>query len=278
MIECDNWYVHPDVRAKVYHAVVSLVKGFCVNSIDRHSPIPKYLQLAQALRSQIRAGAFDASHEIPSERELQQRYRVSRHTVRQAIDLLVTEGLVRREQGRGSYILPEALNVRSRIDTFFEHHETIREFGYTPTVEHISTEQCKPEDPIREALRLEHDEGVVCFTKLFYADGQPAIFAKDFVPEKSIVEPFDDTEAGRRFFDFAEEIVRNRIEYLLSDIIPIAAAGPVARHLQCPEGTPILLLRELFLDISQENPLLFATNYHNPELIRYRILRRRRQV
>ena len=246
-------------------------------AVDRTSPVPLYYQVAQKLRDQILSGTFDPGSEIPSERELQEEYNISRHTVRQAIDLLVSEGLVRREQGRGSYILPEGLSVRSRIDTFFEHRAMLREFGYKTTLQHISTQQCQPDKIVQEALGLNGSDQVVCFTKLFLADGEPAILAKDFIPTKVIPQPYDIEGAGGDFFNFVEDMVGQRIEYLLSDILPIAASGDVAKAFQCPEGTPVLLLQELFLDVTQQIPLQFAYNYHHPEYIHYSILRKRRQ-
>ena len=246
-------------------------------SINRSSPIPLYYQVAQTLRDQILAGLFAPGSEIPSERELQQDYQVSRYTVRQAIDLLVSEGLVRREQGRGSYVLPEGLVVRSRIDTFFEHRAMLGEFGYATTVQHISTERLVPDETIRDGLDLDKGDKVIRFTKLFLANGEPAILAMDHIPVKSIKKDYDETGAGGDFFRFVEEVVGRRIEYLLSDIIPLAASSDMARIFRVPEGTPLLLLQEVFLDVTQQTPIQFSYNYHNPDLIHYSIVRKRRQ-
>ncbi len=248
-----------------------------MNPIDRNSPLPLYYQVAKHLRDQILDRRIDLKEELPSERDLTNNYRVSRHTVRQAIDLLVSEGLVRRVQGVGSYVLPEGLDVRSRIDTFFEHRSMIREFGFHPEVEHISTETFLPDHEIREALNLHEGEKVVCLTKLFLADGNPAILAKDHVPEKYLEQPYDQTGAGENYFSFLEELTGLRLEYLLSDILPVAAAGEQADLFQCENGTPLLLLKELFLDTTQNKPLQFGFNYHNPKYVRYSILRTRRE-
>jgi GntR family transcriptional regulator len=197
--------------------------------------------------------------------------------VRQAIDLLVSEGLIRREQGRGTYVLPEGIRLRSRLDTFFEHRTMLAEFGYTTSVQYLSTQRSAPDQIVQEALRLGPADQVVCFTKLFLADGKPAVLAKDFVPAKVVPDRYDEQGAGHDFFPFIEAMVGRRIEYLLSDVVPIAAPQEIAVVFQCPPGTPVLLLRELFLDARQQVPLQFAYNYHNPELIRYSILRKRRQ-
>lgn len=248
-----------------------------MNPIDRSSPLPLYYQVAQHLREQILNREIDLNEELPSERELTHKYRVSRHTVRQAIDLLVSEGLVRRVQGVGSYVLPEGLEVRTRIDTFFEHRSLIKEFGYKPSVEHISTAQVRPDREMREALNLEEGEEVVCFTKMFYASGHPAILGKDHIPAKFLQEPYDVKGAGEDYFHFLEGITGARLEYLLSDILPVTASDEIAHLFESEPGTPLLLLKELFLDSTQNRPLQYGYNYHHPDYVRYSILRRRRE-
>ena len=63
-----------------------------------------YLQIADELRSQILDGGLQADDKMPSEPELMTDYGVSRIVVRQALDVLRTEGLIVKQQGRGSYV------------------------------------------------------------------------------------------------------------------------------------------------------------------------------
>ena len=67
--------------------------------------MPKYQQLAQALREQILTGSLNASEQLPTEMALAEAYQLSRQTVRQALSLLVQEGLIEKRQGSGSRIL-----------------------------------------------------------------------------------------------------------------------------------------------------------------------------
>ncbi len=61
-------------------------------AIDPSNIIPKYYQLANILRAQIEDGTWKANETIQSERQLEQQYNLSRPTIRQAIDLLITQG------------------------------------------------------------------------------------------------------------------------------------------------------------------------------------------
>lgn len=64
----------------------------------------KYIQLADKLRAGIQQGDYTVGEAIPSENLLQETYQLSRHTVRQAIGVLVSEGLLRKEKGSGTYV------------------------------------------------------------------------------------------------------------------------------------------------------------------------------
>lgn len=68
------------------------------------SPIPLYLQVAAALRRRIEDGYWKANEKISTLEELEREFHVARVTVRQAIEILQNEGLVRRKQGKGTFV------------------------------------------------------------------------------------------------------------------------------------------------------------------------------
>ena len=77
---------------------------------------PKYEQLADVLREQILTGIYPVETLIPSENALQETYQMSRHTVRQAIAVLVNEGYLRKERGSGTYVSrPDSAPKRKTI-------------------------------------------------------------------------------------------------------------------------------------------------------------------
>lgn len=65
---------------------------------------PKYQQLANTLRKQIAAGSFSATGLLPTEKAIAEAYQLSRQTVRQALSVLVQEGIIEKRQGSGSHI------------------------------------------------------------------------------------------------------------------------------------------------------------------------------
>jgi GntR family transcriptional regulator len=69
-----------------------------------HSRVPRYLQVASALRRRIRDGIWPVGSKIATIEALEREFQVARVTIRQAIDILQSEGLVRAEQGRGTFV------------------------------------------------------------------------------------------------------------------------------------------------------------------------------
>ncbi len=70
----------------------------------RRSNIPLYLQVASTLRRRIETGHWKPGDKISTIEELEREFGVARVTVRQAIDMLHGEGLVRRQQGKGTFV------------------------------------------------------------------------------------------------------------------------------------------------------------------------------
>lgn len=69
-----------------------------------NSLVPKYARLQSIIRDDIIAGKYQNGDAIESENQMMKKYDVTRTTVRRAIDELVNEGLLRREQGKGTYV------------------------------------------------------------------------------------------------------------------------------------------------------------------------------
>jgi GntR family transcriptional regulator len=73
-------------------------------AIDRRSPIPFYFQLTELLTREIETGRWSVGDRLPSEPAICEQFGVSRTTVRQALAALESEGLIRREKGRGTFV------------------------------------------------------------------------------------------------------------------------------------------------------------------------------
>jgi GntR family transcriptional regulator len=92
-----------------------------LHELERRGQVPAYIQVASALRQRIEAGDWLPGEKISTLDELEQEYQLARVTVRQAVGLLEKEGLVRRQQGRGTFVAAHVSDKRwLTLDTTWE--------------------------------------------------------------------------------------------------------------------------------------------------------------
>lgn len=140
--------------------------------VDPNDYTPKYYQLATILRERISGGELTAHQPIPSERQLEEIYSVSRTTIRQAIDLLVRQGFLYREHGRGTFVSPQKL--QKGISELTSFSEDMRSRGLVPGQKILELKMAAPPDEVRQRLDLPPDCGELLYIeRLRLGDGVP---------------------------------------------------------------------------------------------------------
>ena len=124
------------------------------------------------------AGEFPVSDPMPAEAQLSKRYRTSRITVRHALALLDQEGLIHREQGRGSFVRPRAIAVGPRRLTSFTqelHERGARHESDLVAVDVVAVPDDAPLDlgASGQCMRLE---------RVRRADGRPIAYQMTLIP------------------------------------------------------------------------------------------------
>lgn len=98
-------------------------------AIFKRGPIPVYYQIMQIIRSQIVSGHYPPNSRLPTEDEYVKGFKVSRQTIRLALQHLVNEGMIERHAGRGSFVCaqPNAQTWLARdIDDFINENVASR--------------------------------------------------------------------------------------------------------------------------------------------------------
>ena len=133
-------------------------------------PAPLYLQLQRALREAIQLKTLVADDALPPEREMAEDFSVSRITVRKALEGLVSEGLLTRRQGAGTFVAARVEKNFSKLTCFTED---MLSRGRKPHSEWIDRGEGKvtPEESL--TLGLSPGTPVYRFTRVRYADGAP---------------------------------------------------------------------------------------------------------
>src|SRR5690625_792519 len=109
--------------------------------IDKNSPLPIYYQLSEQIKRLIETEQLLPGDLLPSEREYAERYNISRMTVRQAISNLVTESLLYRKKGKGTFVAEKKFEQNLQGLTSFSEDMQLR--GYTPSNQQIGRASCR---------------------------------------------------------------------------------------------------------------------------------------
>jgi len=144
--------------------------------IDRDSPVPLYYQLQRILLEQIESGQLVPGQAIPTEKELERDYGLSRTTVRQALNELARAGYLTRERGRGSFVAAKVEDTRSeKLSGFMEE---LIERG-VPVGCQILFNGSVPAPP-KIAARLEVEPGTPTYLirRVGLAEGKPLALAE----------------------------------------------------------------------------------------------------
>nr|WP_256128084.1 GntR family transcriptional regulator [Arthrobacter sp. SDTb3-6] len=132
--------------------------------------MPKYAKIRAELESEI-LHSLHPRDPLPSERELMDRFRVSRMTIRQAMDSLESDGLIYRIQGSGTFVSGRTTIRKSpRLSSFTED---MRERGHVPESRTISKEITLADSLVAGDLGLLQDAVVFRLKRLRMADGSP---------------------------------------------------------------------------------------------------------
>lgn len=147
------------------------------------SGIPKYMQIYNWLHSSIRRKRIRVGEMLPPETELAERFGVNRMTVRKALNKMVVEGMIVREQGRGTFLLsdsPQDLVYNLEVSTGF--YADMQRYGVTPGMELLHSEVVQADEKTARILNLKEDKRVIALEYLFFGNGEPIMYEEACLP------------------------------------------------------------------------------------------------
>jgi GntR family transcriptional regulator len=228
--------------------------------IDRRSALPFYSQLKQIVRDDIAARGLEPGDRLPGDHELCELYGVSRTVVRQALQELEHEGVIRREKGRGTFVgdLRSSRGFGGALVGTFEDIQS--EAGEQRSVVLRAGVVTATPQTARD-LGLAEGAEVVEIERVREVDGVPWAYTRTQLP-LDIGRPLLEVELEDvSLFGIMERRFGIRFERAKRSIEADAATDTVATALGCPPGAPVLVLRSVSFDRTGR-PIERFTGFH----------------
>lgn len=148
-------------------------------ALNRSSAVPLYFQIAQQLQADINSDAIPAGSRLENEIDLSERLGVSRPTIRQAIKVLVDQGLLVRRRGVGTIVVRRFVKRPVALTSLYDD---LAAAGRKPatTVLSMRVRPCPEEVAARLSFSL--DTPVVIIERLRLADGEPIALLRNYLP------------------------------------------------------------------------------------------------
>jgi DNA-binding GntR family transcriptional regulator len=229
--------------------------------VDKQSYVPAYVQLAQIIRRGISGGTHRPGSRLPAESALAKRYGVSAMTARQAVTLMVKEGLVRRVQGSGTYVQKADVTSGSfslgALQSILADQDNLQVRIQKASVERASGSVC-------QALAVAPDAPLIFVERLIIYKDEPFTLQTGyarFEPESPVVEMMLDTTVLTGLF--LEEGLTSFKKGEMR-LLPTAFSKHEAKLLGGKPGDYAFKLEHIFYDFNDQ-PAAFGCFLVSPE-------------
>ena len=218
-------------------------------SINRGAFEPAYAQLAGILRQSMAAGILRPGDQLPSEAQLVERYQVSPMTVRRAINILVDQGVVVAEQGRGTFVKPVAMGAATFQLGQFQNLFSASEHT---TVNLLETRIISADERVARKLAIRVGQRTIYMRRLLWNNDKPTFYHREYLiydPRRPIVEAELEVTALQQLFNGSSESLLKHgdisIEATLLD-------AEEARLLKAPQPMAAFCFEHLFYDFDNK--------------------------
>lgn len=209
--------------------------------IDKSSPMPYHYQLREIIRTEIASNRWGRGDQLPSEHQLCEMYQVSRTTVREALDALVSEGLLIRERGLGTFVAdPKYLEAWSGSVIGFS--DSLVKQGFLIETRVLELRTMKASDHICSELKINKSQEIYFLKRLRYISKQPILVVNSYMPVHLFprLEEIDFT--SRSLYQTFRDHYQIPVSRVKRNIEAIAADDAIAQQLDIPPGFPIMYI------------------------------------
>jgi len=240
-----------------------------MNTLSSDARLPLYQRLRDQLIEQIANNRWRPGEAIPTEAVLSAEYALSTGTVRKAVDALVSEGILERQQGRGTFV--RRPQFQSSLFRFFRFQGPSGE-RQVPQSRILTVESVAAPSAVSEALGLAPEAQVIRIVRTLLFDVQPLLAEEIWLPRARFQALLDIDLAAQGpllypvYEDVCGQVVASAEETLTAESVNAV----YARLLQVPVNSPVVVIERLARDYAGQ-PLEWRRSRGHAEHFRYRV-------
>lgn len=235
-------------------------------AIHRDIPVPCHFQLSEMLRQEIEAGRWKVHDQIPVEEDLCAHFSLSRTTVRKALDALVNLGLLRREQGRGTFVAEPKL-VEGLVNRPIGFFDDMAERGIKVVSRVLSLEKIVPPATVGRELELAPGAAVIEVRRVRSILDQPVVFVSSFVPYDLCPSLLEADLTNMGLYKFLREHGGFQTSRAKSFVEAVSADDMEAELLGVEVGAPLMMI-ESTVYLADGRPIDYFKARHRGDRLR----------
>ena len=221
-----------------------------------------YHRLAQTLRERILTGMYLPGETIPTEPQLCDEFNMSRITVRQAVAILESDGIVQRQQGRGTFVRD---HNRQSLGWNYGEVEDLISIAKDTRLELLSKRKIKAQERIANDLNIPEGDPVYAIKGIRYIKEVHKASYRAYVIE-SIGHKIDIKSIDNQvLFLEIEKITRDRIKTANQSVYAATANKEIASEMNINEGNALLVTKRIYKN-GTGKPLMVAVTHFPGEI------------
>ena len=235
--------------------------------------------IIQCLEEYMRDVYESNYYKLPNEKELAQMFNVSRITIRAALDTFEQKGMVIRKQGSGTFINPEAMDIKTSLVPGLEFSNLIKKSGYKSTNKVIEAVVTKPNAELQEVFNINENEHVIRIGKVYFANNYPCIVSVDYIPNKVMKKDFNlnnyELFSGEKsvyniLSEFGEETIL--IDKIGIQAIPERESRIYLQNRRFLKCEAVLLNKSVNFNEAND-PVMYTIEIHDTNFIKFDLMR-----
>ncbi|MFQ5730071.1 MAG: GntR family transcriptional regulator [Waddliaceae bacterium] len=232
--------------------------------------IPYYYQIANLLRRKIEDGEFGAGDKIPKETELAEAFGVSRVPIRQALALLVQDGLLYRQRGRGTFVSgafrkPKGLKLTGMIEEVAAH-------GMEGELRLIDVKNVSPLPNLSSFFKLSSQEKINQTRRVRFLENDPFCFVINYLPIGIARKIRRSALKKKSMLNILEKNLRILPVEMDQTIESRTADGDIASYLDIGIMSPIMYV-ETYVWGENQIPLEYSQLFYRGDRFKYNVKR-----